>query len=102
MILMERIVRPHLPVAPDPTQQKPECRQAPATTTVKMAAPSVLAITAAAQNQASQTPPKATSPIERTRSSSYGYSYKLYMTKQERENSSGNVAPECADYEHAT
>jgi hypothetical protein len=84
MVLMERIVRPHLPVPPDPTQQKPQCQQAPASTTVKMPAPSILAQTAAAQNQTNPMP-KAPGAVERTRTSTWAYSYKKYMTKKEKE-----------------
>lgn len=82
MVLMEKIIRPHLPVQPDPTQQKPQCQQVPAKTTVKIVAPSMLAFAGAQQNPQ---PPKAPSPIERTRTSSEAHSYKLYMTKREKE-----------------
>jgi hypothetical protein len=102
MVLMERIVRPHLPVAPDPTQQQPQCQKAPVSTTVKMPAPSILANAAAQQNQTNPIPQS--SATERVRTSSWSYSYKCYMTKQEREQpAAGDAAdPECADYKHAS
>jgi hypothetical protein len=72
MVLMERIVRPHLPLDSNPAPTAPKCQQDEPNKVVKLAAP----------NNAGGTPKK---PTEKTRTSSWSHSYKKYMTKKEKE-----------------
>jgi hypothetical protein len=72
MVLMERIVRQHLPVDSGASKTAAKCQTAEPNNIVKLAAPS-------------QTAQKAKQPTETSKTSSWSYGYKKYMEKKEKE-----------------
>lgn len=92
MVLMERIVRPHLPFDTSVSKTAPKCRDLTPNRTAKFNAPANAAnfykpVTSPAsggggfkvQDQQNQR------PSEKTKNSSWAYAYKKYMTKKEKE-----------------
>ncbi len=69
MVLIERIVRPHLPVDNNPPPTTPVCQTPAATTTAKFNASST----------------SQSAPSVKTYNSSWSCGYKTYMTKKEKE-----------------
>lgn len=86
MVLMERIVRPHLPIESEPKKTAPKCREEEKNTEMKFDAPAGESSRGGQKSNdkkdKDQQPKK---PKEKTRNSSWAYAYKLYMTKKERE-----------------
>lgn len=83
MVLMERIVRPHLPIASGPSKTAAKCQKPEENKVAKFDAPS----NAASPNYSSPSsnPNNKQKPTEKTRNSSWAYAYKKYMTKKETE-----------------
>ena len=88
MPIMERIVRPHVVVDPTPTKITPKCRDPLQNTVVKFQAPPGLTTYGANLGGGGgvkiQDPPKS-NITQKSKSSSFAYAYKKYMTKQEKE-----------------
>lgn len=84
MVLMERIVRPHLPNESGPSKTAAKCREPEENKVVKFEAPS-----GGGFNTKDEKPPKQPGapkkPTEKTRNSSWSHAYKKYMTKKEKE-----------------
>lgn len=95
MVLMERIVRPHLPFDTSVSKTAPKCRDLTPNRTAKFSAPANAAnyykpvsspfSGGGFQVKDNQQQQQNQRPQEKTKNSSWAYAYKKYMTKKEKE-----------------
>jgi hypothetical protein len=92
--LMEKIVRPYVPIDTGPGKERPQCREEPGSTTLRFKAPAGLAGGGGKRVDLKQPtrgtpsnpfPPQDEKNQEKSKNSSWAYAYKKYMTKVEVE-----------------
>lgn len=92
MALMERIVRPHVPIDTGPVKQPPKCREKGGNSVYQFTAPPEANRPLASVSPGPQRTPQPDLQDKKL-NSSWAYAYKKYMTKKEKEED------KCADME---